>query len=94
MCKYKAWDDPELGWVASLSVRRPWRGQGLGLALLILSFRELYRRGQGKVGLMVDANSLTGATRLYEKAGMHTDSARQMTIYEKELRPGIDLRQH
>jgi len=44
------------------------------------------------VGLGVDAQSLTGATRLYEKAGMHSDPARQLVLYEKELRPGIEIR--
>jgi mycothiol synthase len=37
----------------------------------------------------VDAQSLTGATRLYEKAGMYVQ--RQYATYEKELRPGEDL---
>jgi mycothiol synthase len=59
------------------------------VALLQHSFRELYARGQKKVGLGVDAASLTGATRLYERAGMHV--ARQYDTYEKELRPGRDL---
>ena len=59
------------------------------LALLHHSFGELYRRGKRKVGLEVDAQSLTGATRLYEKAGMRVD--RQYDVYEKELRSGRDL---
>ena len=42
-----------------------------------------------KAGLGVDAESLTGATRLYEKAGMHI--YRQFQLYEKELRPGVEL---
>lgn len=79
----------EMGWVGTLGVLRPWRRQGLGLALLKHSFGELYRRGKSKVGLGVDADSLTGATRLYEKAGMH--ASRQFDVYEKELRPGVDL---
>ena len=54
------------------------------------SFRELYQRGQRAVILDVDAQSLTGATRLYEKAGMHVQ--RQNVVYEKELRPGEELR--
>ena len=37
----------------------------------------------------MDAHSLTGATRLYEKAGMHMQ--RQSAVYEKELRPGVNL---
>jgi len=43
------------------------------------------------VGLGVDAQSLTGATRLYEKAGMHPDPHHQLSFFELELRPGIDL---
>jgi len=41
------------------------------------------------VGLGVDSTSLTNATRLYEKAGMHVD--RQYDTYEYELRQGKDL---
>jgi ribosomal protein S18 acetylase RimI-like enzyme len=70
-------------------VRRPWRRQGLGLALLHHAFNEFYKRGKRKVGLGVDASSLTGATRLYERAGMHIHS--QFDLYEKELRPGKEL---
>jgi ribosomal protein S18 acetylase RimI-like enzyme len=70
-------------------VLRPWRRQGLGLALLHHTFAEFYQRGTHKVGLGVDAQSLTGATRLYERAGMHI--ARRFISYEKELRPGREL---
>jgi mycothiol synthase len=62
--------DPELGWVSILGVRRPWRRRGLGEALLRRAFRELHARGLRRVGLGVDAESPTGATRLYERAGM------------------------
>ncbi|GCE12413.1 GNAT family N-acetyltransferase [Tengunoibacter tsumagoiensis] len=76
-------------WVNSLSVVRPWRQRGLGLALLHTAFGELYHRGERKVALEVDAQSLTGATRLYERAGMH--KVRQFDRYEKELRAGREL---
>jgi GNAT superfamily N-acetyltransferase len=89
LCWPKHGGDENFGWVATLGVCRPWRRQGLGLALLKHSFNELYTRGKNRVGLGVDADSLTGATRLYEKAGMHV--ARQFDVYEKELRPGIDF---
>jgi len=89
LCRPRMVEDPGMGWVDSLGVRRPWRRRGLALALLHRGFGELYRRGKRKVGLGVDAQSLTGATRLYEKAGMHVD--RQYATYEKELRPGEDL---
>ena len=89
LCSPKLVEDPEMAWVNTLGVRRPWRRQGLALALLHHSFCEFYRRGTRKVGLGVDAHSLTGATRLYERAGMHVD--RQFTTFEKELRPGEEL---
>jgi mycothiol synthase len=74
----------DIAWVGSLAVRRAWRQRGLGLALLLQAFNEFYQRGDRAVGLGVDAQSLTGATRLYEKAGMHV--ARQYDTYEKVLR--------
>jgi mycothiol synthase len=89
LCKLESDEDPELGWVNVLGVRRPWRRQGLGLALLQHSFSKLWHRGKRGVGLGVDASSLTGAMDLYEKAGMHR--IRQFDLYEKELRPGRDL---
>jgi mycothiol synthase len=80
---------PDVGEVETLGVRRQWRRRGIALALLQHSFRELYRRGKTRVILGVDAQSLTGALRLYEKAGMHVQY--QADRYEKELRAGQDL---
>ncbi len=82
-------EDDTMAWVNTLGVRRDWRGRGIGHVLLRTAFREFYKRGFRKVGLGVDAQSLTGATRLYEKAGMYV--ARQYNAYEKEIRPGIEL---
>jgi ribosomal protein S18 acetylase RimI-like enzyme len=62
--------DPNAGYVATLGVRRPWRKQGLGEALLLHSFEAFRERGWGRGTLGVDASSPTGATRLYERAGM------------------------
>jgi mycothiol synthase len=89
LCRPQAFDDPDMGWVNVLGVRRPWRKRGLGLALLRHSFNEFYRRGKRKVGLGVDAENLTGALRLYENAGMHVHQT--FDQYEKELRPGIEI---
>ena len=89
LCKPKMAEDPEMGYISSLAVRRRWRRQGIALALLHHTFGEFFRRGTRKVSLDVDADSLTGALRLYEKAGMHV--MRQSTNYEKELRPGEEL---
>ncbi len=89
LCRAQRVEDPEMGWLSTLAVRRPWRRQGIALALLRHTFREFHRRGKYRVGLGVDAANLTGATRLYEKAGMHV--SRQWDAYEKELRPGREL---
>ena len=78
-----------IGWIRTLGVRRPWRKRGLGEALLLHSFAEFYRRGKKTIGLGVDAQNPTGATRLYQKAGMYPAS--EFITYEKELRPGREL---
>jgi mycothiol synthase len=96
-----AWDGDEIagfsqnrfrmgiGWVGTLGVRKPWRKKGLGMALLKHSFADFYRRGMKTIGLGVDASNSTGATRLYEQAGMRVAS--EFVTFEKELRPGRSL---
>jgi ribosomal protein S18 acetylase RimI-like enzyme len=53
----------------------------LGRALLLHAFAELRRRGFRRAGLGVDAESLTGAHKLYESAGMHVEA--RFDVYEK-----------
>ncbi|MGZ8781922.1 MAG: GNAT family N-acetyltransferase [Gaiellaceae bacterium] len=62
--------DPKAGYLATLGVLRPWRRRGLGEALLLRSFQAFRERGYTRGTLGVDASSVTGATRLYERAGM------------------------
>ena len=71
------------GWVAAIGVRKPWRRRGVGLALLLHSFRELYDRGKRRVALGVDQQNPTGATRLYERAGMKVEWG--AVFFEKSL---------
>jgi len=89
LCEPHTVEDSEMGWVGILGVRRAWRGRGVGMALLTHSFHDLYGHGCRRVGLLVDGQNLTGATRLYERAGMHIHLRR--TQLELELRPGTDL---
>jgi len=84
-----AGDDPRIGLVDELGVLRSHRGRGLATALLRTAFAEFHRRGKTIVELGVDAESLTGATRLYEKVGMKL--VRRTNLYEFELRPGEDI---
>jgi len=93
-----AWDGDEIagfsqnrmrqgiGWVGTIGVRRPWRSKGLGLALLRSSFDKFYQRGTTTIGLGVDSANITGATRVYERGGMHIVG--EHALYEKELRAG------
>jgi mycothiol synthase len=75
--------EKDVGWVAELGVRKPWRRRGLGRALLLHSFHEFRRRGFSAAALGVDAESLTGANKLYEDAGMRV--TRQSDVYEHRI---------
>ena len=76
--------DPNVGYVGTLGVRRPWRKQGLGEALLLHSFAAFRGRGWSRGTLGVDASSPTGATRLYERAGMRV--YRDTVFFERPVR--------
>lgn len=89
LCAERNPEDDNLAWVNILGVRRNWRKRGVGLALLQYVFAEFQGLGKARVGLGVDAQSLTGATRLYERAGMHLH--RRYDTYEHVLREGVDL---
>ena len=83
-------DEKELGgWVHILGVSRTWRRKGLASALLQYAFHEFSIRAISKISLGVDAQSLTGATHLYKRAGMHV--VHERINYEKELRAGKEL---
>ena len=77
------------GYVATLGVLPPWRGRGLARCLLTTAFEEYRRRGMKSVSLHVDADSITGATRLYTGVGMA--EAQREIDFEKELRAGEDI---
>jgi ribosomal protein S18 acetylase RimI-like enzyme len=74
------------GWVGVLGVLPDWRRRGLGLALLRESFRRFHETGETVAALGVDSENPTGATRLYERAGMR--QLWRADVWEKELRPG------
>jgi ribosomal protein S18 acetylase RimI-like enzyme len=93
---FVAWDGDEIagvircdtekfggGFVGALTVRKPWRGRGIGMALLRRAFREFHRRGVPHVSLGVDAQNSSGATRLYERAGMRVVS--EDVVFTKQL---------
>ena len=77
------WNRLGTGWIAWVTVRPAWRRRGVGLAMLREAFSRFWHRGQRRIALAVDAANPTGATRLYERAGMHV--AWSAVLYEKEL---------
>lgn len=77
------------GWINTVGTVRAWRGKGLAGTLLRASFRAFWDHDMRVVALGVDAQSPTGATRVYEAAGMRAGSS--AVIFEKVLRPGVDL---
>ena len=89
ICSVGVPEDVETCEVNGFGVCRSDRRRGLGLALLQTLFGELYRRGHRRVVLYVDGSSITGATRVYQRAGMHVH--RQFNLYEFELRPGVEV---
>lgn len=89
VCEPHADEDPDMGWISNVGVRRAWRRRGIASALLRHAFRALRAQGRLRAGLGVDAASLTGATRVYERAGMRV--VRQYEQYAMELRAGKEL---
>lgn len=63
------------GWVDWLAVLPSHRGRGIGLALLHRAFLTFAERGMRRVMLNVDAQNVTGATAVYERAGMRVVNA-------------------
>ena len=78
--------------VASIIVGLPWgvvgvaasyQQRGIGTALLRHAFVEYHRRGMPRVSLGVDAENPSGATRVYERAGMRVVA--EDVVFEKDL---------
>lgn len=71
----------DAGYVGIIGVRRAWRGRGLAKALMRRSFQAFWERRLTRVTLHVDAESPTGASKLYESVGMHIES--ESAAYER-----------
>jgi mycothiol synthase len=89
LCRIDDYEKTDFGHINVVGVRREWRKRGIASALMKVSFAALYERGKKGAALGVDADSLTGALKIYERVGMH--AARQYDNYEKELRAGEEI---
>jgi mycothiol synthase len=83
-CRAEAGRDDASAEVDYVGVRGAWRRRGIALALLRAALRELHTRGIPRAHLGVDAENASGATELYERAGMR--AAYSWDFWEKELR--------
>lgn len=75
------------GWVDALAVRREWRGRGLGAALLRAQFAAMQAKGAQIAALAIDADWDSGATTLFERAGMRVH--RRYSTYCKPIRDTV-----
>jgi ribosomal protein S18 acetylase RimI-like enzyme len=83
VCVPRASEEEGAGWIEDLAVLGPWRKRGVGLALLLHALGALHGRGMRAALLGVDADSPTGAARLYERAGMR--EVRRTDLYSKRI---------
>ena len=72
-----------VGWLGTIGVRRGYRGRGLASALIARSLTSFLAAGASTVGLDVDTDNLTGATRLYASLGFRTTE--ESLIYAKHV---------
>lgn len=71
------------GYTEGISVRRPWRRQGVAKALIARSFRVLKDLGMTEAALGVDAQNPNGALQLYRSMGFQV--VKRTTTYRKEM---------
>jgi len=71
------------GYTEGISVRRPWRRQGVAKALIARSFRLHKDLGMTEAALGVDAQNPNGALQLYKSMGFQV--VKRMTTYRKEM---------
>lgn len=75
--------DCQQGYIDVVSVRKPWRRQGVARALLTRSLAQLKAAGMTSAELDADSDNSTGATHLYTDCGFQV--IKRSTLYRKPL---------
>jgi mycothiol synthase len=83
ICREREDEGETIGWISLVGVQPPWRGRGLGEALLVHSLHTFHSRGRRRAALNVDVDNTTGALRLYTKVGMKPTPP--FTVWSKTL---------
>lgn len=71
------------GYTENISVRKPWRRQGLARGLLTRSLQMFKDMGMDHAALSVDTQNPTGALNLYQSVGFQVE--KRYTTYRKEF---------
>ncbi|WP_219212416.1 GNAT family N-acetyltransferase [Variovorax boronicumulans] len=71
------------GYTEFISVRKPWRRQGVARALIAHSLQLQARAGMRESALEVDSANATGATKIYEACGF--EISHRNRVYRKPL---------
>lgn len=72
------------GYTENIIVRKPWRGRGIGKAMVVKSMKMFRDMGFDQTALGVDTESATGAIHLYKSLGYEVVGS--TTIYRKAIK--------
>lgn len=87
-CDINPDDADGAGWISVLGTRRGYRNQGLGRAMLLAGLAALRSAGSHVARLLVDSESLTGATRLYAVTGF-VEARRSIQMARPVVEPDL-----
>ncbi len=90
LCNAKLVERNDTGRVGSIFVRPAYRRRGIAQTLMLTAFEAFWKNGFRRVITDTDADSFTDSTRLYRGLGMQP--YRSEFTYEKEIRPGKEVR--
>jgi GNAT superfamily N-acetyltransferase len=91
LCNAKLVERADTGRVGSIFVRPAYRRRGIAQTLMLTAFDAFWKNGLRRIITDTDANSFTNSTKLYTGLGM--EPYRSEFTYEKEIRPGREVRQ-
>ena len=90
LCNAKLVERADTGRIGSIFVRPRYHRQGLGRTLLLTAFDAFWKKGFRRIILDTDSESFSNTASLYQGVGMKP--YRSEFVYEKEIRPGREVR--
>jgi mycothiol synthase len=90
LCNAKLVERADTGRVGSVFVGREYRRKGIGSVLMKTVFNTFWQNGVKRIILDTDSQSFSESTKFYSGLGMKP--YRREFLYEKEIRPGREVR--